>query len=200
MEKKVRLGEQLAAAAAIAPVQLPVGADWPGWRYRRVIASGTFDRRHQVLLDNKVYRGRVGYDVVTPLALTDGRVVLVNRGWVPAGASRKDLPAVVAPAGMVSVEGRVNEPPAFLELSREAPVGPVWQNLDLQRFTELTGLPVLPVIMEQTKPVTSDDALVRNWTAPDLGVDKHRIYMFQWYAFAALAGGLWLYFTLRPAR
>ena len=153
-----------------------------------------------MLLDNKVYRGRVGYDVVTPLALTDGRVVLVNRGWVAAGASRKDLPAFATPAGTVSVEGRVNQPPAFLELAREAPAGPVWQNLDLQRFTQATGLPVLPVIIEQTKPLTSDDALVRNWAAPDLGVDKHRIYMFQWYAFAALAGGLWLYFTLRPAR
>jgi len=38
---------------------------------------------------------------------------------------------------------------------------------------------------------------VRDWPAPDFGVEKHRIYMFQWYAFAALALVLWLALNLR---
>jgi surfeit locus 1 family protein len=37
---------------------------------------------------------------------------------------------------------------------------------------------------------------VREWPRPDAGVEKHLIYMVQWYAFAALAFGLWAWFTL----
>ena len=29
------------------------------------------------------------------------------------------------------------------------------------------------------------------------GVDTHRVYMMQWYAFAALAAGLWIGFEVR---
>ena len=42
-----------------------------------------------------------------------------------------------------------------------------------------------------------DDGLVREWPRPDVGTDKHRIYMMQWYSFAALALGLWVWFTFR---
>lgn len=201
MEQKLDLGAQLAAAEAAAPVALPVTDAWTAWRFRPVYATGIFDAQRQILLDNKVYQGRVGYEVVTPFALADGRVVLVDRGWVAAAASRSDLPAVPPPSGAVTVQGRVNSPPgAYIELQRTAPVGPVWQNLDLPRFTQVTGLSVLPVLLEQTAPTQSGDSLVRDWPAPDLGVDKHRIYMVQWYAFAAMAAGLWLYFTIRAAR
>jgi len=41
---------------------------------------------------------------------------------------------------------------------------------------------------------------VRQWPAPDAGVDTHRIYMWQWYAFALLAAVLWLGFALRRWR
>jgi surfeit locus 1 family protein len=201
MEQKLRLGEQLAKAAATAPAAMPSTADWAAWRFRPVTLEGTFDARHQILLDNKVNRSRVGYDVITPMVLADGRAVLVNRGWVPGGASRSELPAVPPPAGGVRLNGRINAPPAaYLELSHVPPAGAVWQNLDLSRFRQATGLDVLPVVVEQTDAIGPGDTLVRERPAPDVGADKHRIYMMQWYAFAALAAGLWAYFTLRPAR
>lgn len=201
MDQKLQLGAQLAEAAALPPAPMPAPADWAPWRFRRVQVSGTYDPQHQILLDNKVYRTRVGYDVVTPLVLADGRVVLVDRGWTPAGATRDDLPIVPPPTGPVAVEGRLNTPPAaFIELQASPPVGPVWQNLDLQRYNALTGVAIVPVIIEQTGASSAGDPLVRDWAAPDFGVDKHRIYMLQWYSFAALAAGLWLYFTLRPAK
>jgi cytochrome oxidase assembly protein ShyY1 len=33
---------------------------------------------------------------------------------------------------------------------------------------------------------------------PETGIEKHISYMMQWYTFAALAGGLWVWFTVRP--
>ncbi len=196
MHAKEALGAQLAAAQAAPVAPLPAGAvDWVTWRFRAVEARGTFDAPRQFLLDNRVHRGRVGYHVVTPLRLDDGRAVLIDRGWVAAGATRADVPAVPVPAGDVTVRGRLNLPPqGYVELAETAPERGVWQNLDPVRFSAATGLAVLPVVIEASEG--AGDGLVRDWPQPDAGAAKHHMYMMQWYAFAALATGLWAWFTL----
>src|SRR5262249_49874530 len=151
------------------------------------------DARHQILVDNKVYAGRAGYHVVTPLRLADGRAILVDRGWTPSGPTRALLPEAPPPPGTVEVEGRLNIPSTrYFELAVEASPGVVWQNLDLERFAKATGVPVLPVVIEETAAPVPADALIRDWPAPDFGVDTHRVYMLQWYAYAALAVALWV--------
>lgn len=196
MQEKEDLRAQLDAASAAAPLELaalPTAADWRALRYRTVLASGQYDARRQVLVDNRVHDGHAGYHVVTPLSLPDGRAVLVNRGWTPVGASRAAPPAVAPPPGKVTVVGRIAIPStAFVELAPSPPEGAVWQNLDPGRFTAATGASVLPVMIEATRAPVPDDGLVRDWPAPDFGVEKHRIYMLQWYALAALAVVLWL--------
>ena len=198
MRQKLAMRDQLDAAAREAPVPLPATSDWSSVRFRPVLATGTFDAAHQILLDNRIHGGRPGYDVIAPLVLADGRTVLVDRGWVDGGATRASLPSVPPPPGVVSIPGRINFPPSsYLELTSDTVTGPLWQNLDLARYSKATGLAVLPVIVEQTAPADAADTLVRDWPAPDLGVEKHRIYMVQWFAFAALAVGFWIYFALR---
>jgi surfeit locus 1 family protein len=194
MQAKEALYAQYDAVSGAAPVTLPeigAGGDWAAQRYRPVIARGEFDAHRQIYVDNKVNAGRVGYHVVTPLKLADGRVVLVDRGWIAAGASRTALPAAPPPAGVATVEGRLNITDGYLELEADREIGPLRQNLDPARFAATTGLPVLPAIIEQTAPPVPDDGLVRTRLRPDFGVEKHRIYMLQWYAFAVLAVTLW---------
>ena len=124
--------------------------------------------------------------------------MLVDRGWVAGWrdprriARRSRRPRARERAGRINIP-----PPRYIELKHDTPVGPVWQNLDPQRFARATGVRVPPIVVEQTAPRDSADTLVRDWPRPDLGVERHRIYMFQWYTFAAMAAGLWLFFTLR---
>ena len=80
------------------------------------------------------------------------------------------------------------------------PAGTLWQNLDIKRMEAMLGQPVLPVIVEQTAPLRIGDDLVRTRSAPDFGVDTHRMYMVQWFIFAAMAAGLWIWFTARRRR
>jgi len=198
MYAKEALRAQYDAAIALPPIALSTvaaSADWTSLRYRPVTATGEYVAAKQVLIDNRVVAGRAGYHVVTPLALRDGRIVLVNRGWIAQRASRSELPQAPPPAGEVTVRGRIAQPPAgYLELKPDAASGPLRQNLDPVRFAADTGLPVLPVVVEATEPTAPDDGLVRAWPAPDFGIDTHRIYMMQWYAFALMAALLWLWF------
>ena len=201
LHAKEALRAQFDAATREAPVALAsvsADTDWAALRYRPVVAAGEFIAARQILIDNKVHAGRAGYHVVTPMALPGGRTVLVDRGWIPQGASRSAVPSATPPSGPVSVRGRLALPSeGYVELRAEAPVGSVWQNLDPKRFAAATGLDVLPAVVEASDAPALDDGLVRDWPAPDFGVETHRIYRFQWYAFALLAAGLWIWFN-RP--
>ncbi len=65
-------------------------------RYARVRVEGRWEPLRQFLLDNRTHDGRAGYEVLTPLVLDSGRVLLVNRGWVPFIGYRDRLPDVTA--------------------------------------------------------------------------------------------------------
>jgi surfeit locus 1 family protein len=201
MHAKEALRAQFEAAASAAPValaSLPAAADWPSLRYRPVVATGEYLAARQIFIDNKVAAGRAGFHVVTPLALADGRVVLVNRGWIAQTASRAALPDAPPPTGVVTVQGRIAIPPAgYLELKPETASGSIRQNLDPSRFAAATGLAALPAVVEATAAPHPEDGLRRDWPAPDFGIETHRIYMVQWYAFALLAAVLWFWFN-RP--
>ena len=198
MHAKEALRRQYDLAATAPPValaSLPAGTDWPSLRYRPVVATGEYLVDRQIFIDNKVAAGRAGFHVVTPLSLADGRVVLVNRGWIAQKSSRAVLPDAPPPPGAATVQGRIAIPAAgYLELKPESASGSIRQNLDPARFAAATGLAVLPAVIEAAAAPVPDDGLLRDWPAPDFGIATHRIYMVQWYAFALLAAALWLWF------
>ncbi|MEK6592042.1 MAG: SURF1 family protein [Pseudomonadota bacterium] len=155
---------------------------------RRVEARGTFEPKYAVFIDNRVLRGVVGYHVVMPLKLDDGsRYVLVNRGWVAGTRDRSLLPDVKTPAAPVTINGLAVVPGRrFLELSDQTTEGSVWQNLTLERYRQAMPIAIQPFLIRQDQGSALADGLVREWEAPDYGVDKHYGYAFQWFALAAL--------------
>lgn len=169
----------------------------------RVKLSGRFEHRFTVWLDNRPNLGRAGFNVITPIVVDDGSVVLVNRGWAPRDASdRTRLPAVAQPDGVVVIEGlALASLPRLLELGSQPPPRswPVlWQNLDYQEFERASGLRVARFVVLQTSE--ADDQLARNWPAPASGVEKHRGYALQWYSLAGLIVVIALIVGLRARR
>jgi surfeit locus 1 family protein len=164
--------------------------------YRRVVVQGVWQASHTVYLDNRPMNGRSGFWVFTPLALQGtGQAILVQRGWVPRNfADRTRLPEVATPAGLVTVEGRIAPPPSKLYEFKGADAGAIRQNLDLAAFRLETGLPLLEASLLQTG--APSEGLVREWAAPNLGVDTHYGYAFQWFGLCALVVGLYLWFQL----
>ncbi len=184
-ELKARI-DHLAAGPAINVSATEINA--ADVQLRRVEARGVFEPKYAVLVDNRIRRGVVGYHVVMPLRLgEDGRYVLVNRGWVAAAQERNHLPEVKTPAGLVTVTGMALVPSRrFLELSGKVMEGKVWQNLTIERYRQAMPIAIQPFLIQQDQAGAPDDALVREWDPPDLGVDKHYGYAFQWYALAVL--------------
>ena len=184
--EKAALAQRIDTASHDAPIGLTgaeVRADDVVWR--RVEVSGRFEPKYAVLIDNRIVRGAVGYYVVMPLKIEGSeRYVLVNRGWVAGTGSRDTLPQIATPAQPVRITGLATAPSKrYLELSTKTVEGNVWQNLTLERYRATVPIALQPVVIQQESKL--DDGLVREWSAPDLGIDKHYAYAFQWFVMAA---------------
>jgi surfeit locus 1 family protein len=170
----------------------------------RVRLRGVFEPQRLVWLDNRQHEGRPGVRAIMALRLDDGSRVLVDRGWAPRDPrDRARTPQLATPASAVTLEGLALErAPRLLDLGGASPgeerLPAMWQNLEYERFERAAGVPVARIIVQQTSAL--DDGLVRDVPRFDAGVERHRGYAVQWYALAALSGGLTAFFGWRAWR
>lgn len=201
---------ELLTAYGDRPVDAPVRLDedfrfGPDWRFRRAEAQGRFDTAHQFLLDNRVHRGRAGYFVLTPLRLApSGPAILVNRGWVPQGATREDLPALPVPDGddVVTIEGLIDFPPErVFALGEGEDRDPGWpkvlQRVRLPLQAEQLGVSLLPalLLLDPAHPA----GFVRDWHPVVFGPERHVGYAVQWFALALVLSVLYLWVNIERA-
>ena len=170
------------------------------YQFRQIEVHGRYVPSHTIYLDNKIYRGVVGYQIITPVRLgTSSMHVLINRGWVAAGRTRDQLPNVPTPSDEVRVLGIANSPTQrTLELSTETVSGRVWENLHLDRYRQATGLTLQPLVILQQNDVK--DGLVRQWSRPDSGATRNLGYAFQWFSMALAVLILYLVLSVKRDR
>lgn len=170
--------------------QVPL--DDPVSRYRKVVLQGRYDAEHQILLDNQVHQGTAGYHVFTPLRrVGETSAILINRGWVPLGASRQQLPVVSVNESNRVVRGRVSQPAnPGLRLDGAPPLpNDAWprvvQYLDYDQIAEQLGYPLEPAIILLDPDM--EEGYRRAWrpTFGGLGPARHRGYAVQWFSLAA---------------
>ncbi|MFZ2987117.1 SURF1 family protein [Ideonella sp.] len=202
-------GQAAVTNATLAVSEAEAQSQWQ----RPVRLQGVWLSEATVYLDNRQMRGRPGFFVLTPLLLTSGDAVLVQRGWVPRDQlDRTRLPAVLTPTGMVTVAGRVVPWPSQLtELGADVP-GPIQQNIDRGQLGERIQMSLRPLSVVELPGVTDGpssapgakaaaDGLLRDWPQPASGVHKHYGYAAQWFVFCAMMAALYLWFQiLRPWR
>ena len=172
-------------------------------RYQHVVASGHYDSSRQVLIDNMVNAERAGYFVITPFALTGGGWVLVNRGWVPLGASRADRPAIGVAADQRQLRGRADHMPSpGIQMGTKASLAPPYPVVaSFPSRADIAGLlresswtPAADlVLLDPGEP----DGYVRNWSAPGFPPMRHIAYAVQWFALALTLAVIYVVTNLR---
>lgn len=172
-------------------------------RYQHIEADGHYDQSRQILIDNMVNAERAGYFVITPFALAGGGWVLVNRGWVPLGASRAERPVIPVSGDIRQLRGRADHMPSpGIQMGTKAILAPpfpvvaafpsrsdIAQLLSESSWTSATDL----VLLDPGEP----DGYVRNWSAPGFPPIRHIGYAVQWFALALTLFVLWIATNLK---
>lgn len=188
---------QRTAQSALPAVSIDrVPVDWTAFEFRHVRADGAFLRSKDMRLVARTYKGEVGVEIVTPLRLTGGGVVLVNRGWAPKNWSdRKDGDAV---AETVSVEGllrRGGRPNRFTP--DNDPARGAWYFVDVPAMAKASGLNgVRPYVLEAAAGPAGAGYPIGGRTRTALP-NNHLQYALTWFALAVVLVAIYIAFHLK---
>ena len=191
---------------AVAPA-VPIDAvDWSreDLAFLKVSAKGEFEKNGVYLLDNKIHDGKVGYELLNPFVTEAGQTVLINRGWIPQGTSRRELPPIPTVDGNIEILGSiyVSLDDVFLLSTVEetaAIEGPkVIQSIEIDSISADLAKKIAPYTVRLLN--NSPGLEQANWQAVNMSPEKHRAYAVQWFAmlFALLA--MFIYFGFKNPR
>jgi surfeit locus 1 family protein len=182
----------------------PIGAATPRLpRYQHLEAAGHYDQARQILIDNMIESGRAGYFVITPFALVGGGWILVNRGWVPVGASRAERPNVAVAGNERRLRGRANDlPRPGIRLGLPAVLAPPYPVVaDYPTLEQIKRLLHESAWAGAAEMVMLDagetDGYVRNWAAPGFPPMRHIAYAVQWFGLALTLFAIYVVTNLR---
>ncbi|MEU7383448.1 SURF1 family protein [Streptomyces sp. NPDC042207] len=209
-EHKVALNKVIAESLAARPVPAE-SLTSPGATvkhadlYHRVTAKGHFDTADEEVVRRRTNdNGDIGYHVLTPFVLDDGRVLLVNRGWVPTDASQTEFPKIPAPPrGEITVTGRLmpDETTAASGIKdvKGLPDRQVMLISSTQQAERL-GKQVLSGYVQLTSPAPQGGS-PQLLPAPEHGdIGPHLAYAIQWWLFTAGVPVGWVVLLRREAR
>lgn len=195
--------EDYARRTEAPAVALPATLDsLEDWRFRRVFVIATPLGDRQFLLDNQVRGRQVGYNVLTPMAIAErDALVLIDRGWVPAGETRAALPDVMLPMDELMLEGMVHVPfgEAYKlgKMAADARWPRVVQYADFAAMGEALGAPVAPFILRLADGQPHSYQL--GWPLFAMSPQKHIAYAVQWFAMALAVLVIFVALNLRRA-
>jgi surfeit locus 1 family protein len=173
-DRKTRNGE-IQAAHALAAVELPLHRVEPeALRDRRAHARGVYDYAHERVWKGRTYDDAPGVALLTPLRLSDGSAVFVDRGWVPspdavhvdATRYREGDSADVTGLALPAPRDRGDVNPAALK--------------DSLPYTTLA------IVLQLDDTAAPHPAGLKRWRPPALDNGPHLSYAIQWFSFAAI--------------
>ena len=181
----------------------PGRTSFEGLQFQWAEVFGAYDGGHQFLLDNMTHDGHVGYHVLTPFRLRgSGVAVLVNRGWIPLGATRSVLPDAKVSDIPRQVVGRIKLPGKETFMLGEEEQRKGWpyriQRIRIPELEKELGYPLLPVMLLLDEQ--QEDGFLREWRPVRYGPERNVGYAVQWFGLALALLIIYLVVNTRRAK
>ncbi len=184
--KTALIADREAALSAPAVPLLATLDDAKALDFHHVFAEGRFLHDKELYIGAYSTRDVEGFQVVTPLLLADGHVLLVNRGWVPARLKDPATRPEGQMTGTVRVEGilRIPRTPTGFIVPQNRPTENFWFYVDIPGMVALAKLDdVLPFFIEGAPGQNPGGFPGGGQTRISLPND-HLQYAITWYGFA----------------
>lgn len=150
-------------------------------RFYTVQLTGDYLPEHEFHIAARYFQHQLGYSVLTPFRMEDGRVVLVNRGWVPT-ASKDPATRPLDISGPRTILAQIrtsNERNHFTPVNQ--PELNIWFGRDVQEMASHAGLTFAPVTLDLI-----GDQDITHLPVPSRGEIKlrndHLGYAITWFA------------------
>lgn len=192
LQWKLDLIQRVEARLAQEPVPIPASDGWASINaaddeYKRVEVRGHFLNDKEALVVASTERGP-GFWVLTPFALADGTVVIVNRGFVPGGSREASTRSEGQIAGEASVTGllRLSEASSWI-LRKNDPAQDRWYRRDPGEIGEARGLSnVAPFFIDADATPNPGGWPLGGMTRVQFS-NSHLVYAITWFVLAVMA-------------
>lgn len=182
-QKKVSLA-QFADDAAY----LPLNGQLPQRPFQPIETRGRLLGDQQILLENIVRDGRVGFFVVTPLQQPGNEpLLLVNRGWVARTNDGEERALLDVDDSVRTIRGRAGQLPrvsvragAGFAGAGDWPKSATYPTLDEVAAELAADLAPFVLLMDARE----EDGFSRQWQPQQSGPMTNYGYAFQWFAMA----------------
>lgn len=193
-DRNTHRGEQLALIeqnydADPEPLADVIGTDGkfdPATEWQPVLLRGEYLPDDQTLVRNRPHGGTSAFEVLVPFRDADGRIFIIDRGWVPPGEGANPDFVPQPPAGMTEVIVRVRPGEALPTSGRSAPEGQL-PTIHLPSMAEMTDGDV--ITSAYGRMVTEDpsaETALGGFQSPTEDPGPHLSYAIQWILFAIM--------------
>lgn len=196
--EQISLVEQNYDAAPVPLAEL-IGVDGalqPDDEWHPVLLRGEYLVDEQLLVRNRPHGGTSAFEVLVPFREADGRVFIVDRGWVPPGEGESPDSVARPPAGEVEVTVRLRPSEPVPASGRGAPDGQV-PTINLPGIADLVDGDLITSAYGQ---LIEEDPAAENalggFTSPTDDPGPHLSYAIQWILFA-LMGFIFIGYIIR---
>lgn len=163
--------------------------DFHHFQFQQVVVEGEYWNSQSMLIQNRMYRGQVGFEVLTPFRVKNSDVwLLVDRGWI-----KRENIAILSSLGAISGKQQVM---GYIKLLDEYqftlgenilhPKIKPWilQKVDINQLTKMTGQKYYPFLLrlDPGEPY----GFIRDWVISAVPSERHLVYAVQWLLLALI--------------
>lgn len=167
---------------------MPLNGGLPNNEFQPIEVRGSYRGDRQILIENIVRDGRLGYFVITPVAQAGaGPLLLVNRGWLARPAQQRELTPIDVSGDVRTLRGRASHLPrvgirggAGFDGAGDWPKNAVYPTY--AEVAHELGEELLPFVL--LLDPADDDGFRRQWQPQSSGPMTNYGYAFQWFAMA----------------
>ena len=191
------------ARSSAAPITLPLAASVTDeMEFRRLQLVGEFDHENEVFLTGRTYEGNAGFHIVTPFLLTDGRTILINRGWVSESYRDPAKRPFSLVAGQQTISAILRFPgQKGYFVPENDPKAGFWFTIIPAEITAHLGLATAETTIYADALRTSDVVTLPIAAKTELNLrNSHLSYAFTWYGIAMALIGVYAAFHHQAGR
>jgi surfeit locus 1 family protein len=165
---------------------------------RIAVARGEWLSDQAIYLDNRSNGQRAGFHLLVPQRFANDELMLINLGWIARPNDYPSAPKLDSTSLPNTVSGTlVAAQTRYVELGKAAPVGALWQNLDVAAYRAASRLSVSGqlLVANQSYELRLNDQKVRLVPAElskTIDADRHFGYALQWGVMTLVVFGLWI--------